>query len=88
MCLSMGSGTGCDGQYLFATDVLGTNKGHIPRHAKTYRNLKAEYERLHAETIAAFSEFRADVDSGAYPPSDKLVGVDDREYEAFLKRLG
>lgn len=88
MCLSMGSGAGCDGQYLFATDILGTNTGHVPRHAKTYRDLKAEYARLHGEMIGAFREFKADVDDGAYPPDDKLVGISEREYAAFMKRMG
>jgi 3-methyl-2-oxobutanoate hydroxymethyltransferase len=88
MCLSMGSGAGCDGQYLFATDLLGTNTGHVPRHAKVYRNLKAEYERLHRETIAAFSEFKADVDSGAYPAAKHVVEGDEGEFAVFMKRLG
>jgi 3-methyl-2-oxobutanoate hydroxymethyltransferase len=87
MVLSMGSGTGCDGQYLFATDILGTNTGHVPRHAKSYRNLKAEYERLHKETIAAFTEFKADVDSGGYPQTGHVVEAKDEEYQKFLKAL-
>ena len=37
--ISMGSGAGCDGQYLFAEDILGTHTGHYPRHAKKYRDL-------------------------------------------------
>ena len=65
--LSMGAGTGCDAQYLFAEDVLGTNRGHMPRHSKVYRNFAAEYDRLQAERVAAFSEFVADVNSKAYP---------------------
>ena len=28
--VSMGAGTGCDAQYLFAEDVLGSNTGHYP----------------------------------------------------------
>ena len=52
--ISMGAGAGCDAQYLFATDVLGTNRGHVPRHSKVYRNLAAEYDRLQHERIAAF----------------------------------
>ena len=28
------AGSGTDAQYLFATDILGDNEGHIPRHAK------------------------------------------------------
>ena len=87
LCLSMGSGNQCDGQYLFATDILGDNTGHIPRHAKVYRNFKAEYERLHQESIAAFSEFKADTDSGAYPAKEHAIEVKDDEYEKFVAAL-
>ena len=62
----MGAGPGCDAQYLFAEDVLGYSRGHQPRHAKVYRNFRAEYDRLQRERIAAFKEFRADVETGAY----------------------
>ena len=44
--MSMGAGSGCDAQYLFAEDVLGYSRGHQPRHAKVYRNFRAEYDRL------------------------------------------
>ena len=47
--ISMGSGTGGTVQYLFATDVLGTNQGHIPRHAKVYGNIGAEEARAAAQ---------------------------------------
>ena len=30
LVISMGSGNGCDAQYLFAEDILGTNRGHVP----------------------------------------------------------
>ncbi len=84
LLIGMGSGTGCDAQYLFSTDVLGDNEGHIPRHAKVYRNFKAEYERLHQESIAAFSEFKADVDSGVYPAQNQQVEIKDEEFEKFM----
>lgn len=77
--VSMGAGTGGDCQYLFAEDMLGENRGHIPRHAKVYRNFAAEYDRLQAERVAAFSEFVADVHGGAYPEPKHLVGVDPAE---------
>jgi len=32
--MSMGSGSGCDVEYIFGCDILGATKGHIPRHAK------------------------------------------------------
>jgi 3-methyl-2-oxobutanoate hydroxymethyltransferase len=85
--VSMGAGTGCDCQYLFATDLLGTNRGHIPRHAKVYRNFAAEYDRLQQERIAAFGEWSADVQSGAYPAEQHLVDVAPAELEAFLAQV-
>jgi 3-methyl-2-oxobutanoate hydroxymethyltransferase len=87
LMLSMGAGSGCDAQYLFADDVLGANRGHVPRHARIYRNFAAEYDRLHQERIAAFSEYVADVKSGTYPGEAHLVGIDPAELEAFLLAL-
>lgn len=88
LLLSMGSGTGCDAQYLFAEDVLGYNTGHVPRHAKVYRNFRAEYERLQEERVSAFKEYAADVASGAFPEERKLVPIDDEEFAGFLAGLG
>jgi 3-methyl-2-oxobutanoate hydroxymethyltransferase len=86
--ISMGSGSGCDAQYLFSTDILGTNRGHVPRHAKQYRDLAAEEDRLQAERVAAFVEFGADVESGAFPDESRLVPIDDDQLAAFKTNLG
>jgi 3-methyl-2-oxobutanoate hydroxymethyltransferase len=83
--LGMGAGPGADAQYLFAEDVLGYTRGHKPRHAKTYRDFAAEHERLQKERIAAFGEFIADVNSGAYPQPQHVVPLADEEFEAFAK---
>jgi len=80
--MSMGAGSGCDAQYLFAEDVLGYTRGHKPRHAKVYRDFRAELDRLQRERIAAFKEFRADVESGAYPEEKHLVRIADGEFSA------
>ncbi len=85
---SMGAGTGCDAQYLFAEDILGETRGHRPRHAKVYRDFRAEHERLQRERIAAFGEFRSDVESGAYPQSEHMVDVDPDIVRAFVASLG
>jgi 3-methyl-2-oxobutanoate hydroxymethyltransferase len=85
--LSMGAGSGADAQYLFAEDVLGYTRGHQPRHAKVYRNFRAEYDRLQQERIAAFKEFGADVKSGAYPEPKHCVAIADDEFNAFMKKL-
>jgi 3-methyl-2-oxobutanoate hydroxymethyltransferase len=85
--LSMGAGAGCDAQYLFSTDMLGYTDGHTPRHAIQYRNFRAELDRLQAERIAAFTEFSADVTSGAYPTSSHMVGIEDAQFAAFAAAL-
>ena len=84
---SMGAGAGCDAQYLFAEDILGTNRGHMPRHSKIYRNFDTEYKRLQAERIAAFSEYKADVDRGAYPEEMHIVRMDPAELAVFNTRM-
>jgi 3-methyl-2-oxobutanoate hydroxymethyltransferase len=83
----MGSGPGCDAQYLFAEDILGTNRGHMPRHAKVYRNFAAEFDRLQQERIAAFREFIADVASGAFPEDRHVVKMPEAELRDFLAGL-
>jgi 3-methyl-2-oxobutanoate hydroxymethyltransferase len=85
--VSMGAGTGCDAQYLFAEDVLGSNPGHYPRHAKRYRNFAAENARLQKERIAAFAEFAGDVKSGTYPEPRHEVGITRDEMQSFRKML-
>jgi 3-methyl-2-oxobutanoate hydroxymethyltransferase len=85
--LSMGAGAGCDAQYLFADDVLGQNRGHMPRHSKVYRNFAAEYDRLQAERVAAFSEFAADVESGAFPEDRHVVHMNAAELDKFMKEI-
>lgn len=85
--ISMGSGSGCDAQYLFSTDILGTNRGHVPRHAKQYRDLAAEEDRIQAERVAAFTEYVADVESGTFPDDSRLVIMDASELADFEARL-
>lgn len=85
--LGMGAGPHADAQYLFAEDVLGCTTGHKPRHAKTYRNFASEFDRLQQERIAAFREFKADVDGAAYPAADHSVKISDDELEKFIARL-
>ncbi len=84
---SMGSGPGCDAQYLFAEDILGANRGHMPRHAKVYRNFAAEFDRLQQERVAAFREYVADVRSGAYPQDKHVVRMAEAEQAAFTAGL-
>ena len=38
LLMSLGSGTGCDTQFLFSDDILGDYDERLPKHAKAYRN--------------------------------------------------
>jgi 3-methyl-2-oxobutanoate hydroxymethyltransferase len=81
--VSMGAGSGGDCQYLFGTDVLGTNTGHVPRHAKQYANLARELDRVQKLRVDAFRSFVEDVRSGAYPESRHLVAMAPAELKSF-----
>ena len=87
LTVAMGAGSGCDAQYLFAKDILGYNDGHIPRHAKVYRDHRAEYERLYADSVAAFREFHDEVQDGSFPTQKQLLTMDAAELETFRSRL-
>lgn len=85
--LGMGAGPHADAQYLFAEDVLGCTRGHKPRHARSYADFAAEYDRLQQMRIDAFCAFRADVDSGAYPAPQHVVPIADEEFDLLLAAL-
>ena len=84
LTISLGSGGGCDAQYLFSADLLGENRGHIPRHAKTYRNFAAERDRLQRERVAAYKEYIADVGEGRFPAPDNIVDMEDQDLTEAL----
>jgi 3-methyl-2-oxobutanoate hydroxymethyltransferase len=74
--MSLGSGSGCDTQFLFSDDILGDYEERPPRHAKAYRNFAAEHQRLQQERIAAFREYIADVQEGRFPEQGNLVEME------------
>lgn len=76
LLMSLGSGSGCDTQFLFSDDILGDCTGRPPRHAKAYRNFAAEYDRLQRGRVAAFQEYIADVRENRFPESSQLVEMD------------
>jgi 3-methyl-2-oxobutanoate hydroxymethyltransferase len=82
--MGMGCGAACDTQYLFSCDVLGTNTGHYPRHAKKYADFIALEAELQEKRIAAFRAFSEDVASNAYPEDSHQVDMDDAAFERFL----
>ena len=81
--ISMGAGPAGHAQYLFSNDVLGQNRGRVPRHAKVYANLAAEEDRLQQMRIEAMSLFARDVHQADYPAPQYLVESNNEIVEAF-----
>jgi len=84
--ISMGSGGGTV-QYLFATDVLGTNTGHVPRHAKVYGNIGKEEARVQQLRVQAFQALQDEVNRRVYPEEKHMLKIKEQEFESFLKSL-
>jgi 3-methyl-2-oxobutanoate hydroxymethyltransferase len=76
LLMSLGSGAGCDTQFLFSDDILGDYDERPPRHAKAYRNFAAEHRRLQQERIAAFREYVADVREARFPAPGHLLEME------------
>lgn len=71
----MGSGSVCDTQFLFSCDILGTNEGHYPRHAKKYADFTYEETMLQKMRIEAFAAFAKDVRTKGYPSEEHQIHV-------------
>lgn len=86
--MSLGSGSGCDTQFLFSDDILGDYEERLPRHAKAYRNFLEEHRRLQRERVAAFSEYIADVQEGRFPERSHLVEMDGQLLKELIRSAG
>ena len=62
--IGIGAGTGCDGQVLVLNDLLGLTPGRLPRHVKTYADLKSE-------TVDAVTRYRDEVRDGSFPGEEQ-----------------
>lgn len=78
--IGIGSGSDCDGQALVTQDMLGLFKELAPRFLKVYADL--------AQTIVgALSDFRQEVESGAFPTEQHTYAIDDAELAKLLAQL-
>jgi 3-methyl-2-oxobutanoate hydroxymethyltransferase len=92
LVMSLGSGNGCDGQFLYSVDLLGfleprfpglgkPYEGPLPRHARRYANLFEETKR-------GFAAFRADVERGNFPAPAEMIKADPSVVAAFRSQVG
>lgn len=77
--IGIGSGAACDGQILVTQDLLGLFDRFLPKFVKVYRHLGQE-------ALAAFREFREEVQSGSFPADEHAYAMD-REQQERLGRL-
>ena len=87
LLMSLGSGSGCDSQFLFSDDILGDYDERIPRHAKAYRSFLKEHQRLQDERVSAFREYAEDVRSGRFPEARHLVAMDEAVFQEALQAI-
>ncbi len=87
LLMSLGSGSGCDTQFLFSDDILGDYDERLPRHAKAYRNFFEEHRRLQRERVSAFQEYIADVQEGRFPDRSHLIEMDPNVLAAVKEDL-
>ena len=82
LVFSMGSGPDCDGQFIFAEDILGSHSGHYPRHAITYAS-------LYTDAVTALKQYVTDVHSGAYPAKKHCIlkSLKEEDYEGFMQAI-
>jgi 3-methyl-2-oxobutanoate hydroxymethyltransferase len=78
--VGIGAGAGCDAQVLVAHDLLGLLPGVTARFVKRYESL---FER----TVEAFSAYRSDVESGAFPAAEHRYEMPDEEWRALEAEL-
>ena len=75
--IGIGAGLDCDGQVLVTHDLIGMFDRFTPRFVKRYAEIHLEMDR-------AFTSFRDDVQSKAFPSAEHCVEMKDEHWEALL----
>ena len=78
--VGIGAGKGCDGQVLVTHDLLGLFDRFTPRFARKYAD-------LHAVMLQAFSDFRLEVEAGAFPAGEHTFTMKEEEWQELLREI-
>ncbi|NIL94688.1 MAG: ketopantoate hydroxymethyltransferase [Woeseiaceae bacterium] len=84
--ISLGSGPDADIIFLFMSDICGESP-RVPKHARTYGDLKSLYAKINDERVRALTGYRNDVQSGNYPGEAEVAAIDAAEIAKFLEGL-
>jgi 3-methyl-2-oxobutanoate hydroxymethyltransferase len=77
LTIGIGAGPHCDGQVLVLHDVLGLFRRFVPKFAKKYADMRAD-------ALKALTEYREDVERGAFPGEEHSHGYSRREIPWLL----
>ncbi len=78
--LGIGAGPYCDGQVLVVHDLLGFFGGHVAKFVKQYANMN--------EIIrTALTEYKEEVESGAFPAPEHCYKISEEELEKLRKTV-
>ena len=78
--IGIGSGLCCDGQALVTQDMLGLYKEMAPRFLKVYADISQSI-------IDALTDFRQEVEGGAFPADEHTYQIDENELQALVAQL-
>ncbi len=78
--IGIGAGVGCDGQVLVTHDMLGLFERFTPKFVKRYANLAGDMRR-------AFTAYKAEVKSRAFPATEHTVEMDEDEWKCLEEKL-
>lgn len=76
--IGIGAGAGTDGQILLSYDLLGVFTDFKPKFTKRYANLTEI-------AVAGLKSYVAEVKEGRFPDDDHSYGVNEEEYENFVR---
>jgi 3-methyl-2-oxobutanoate hydroxymethyltransferase len=76
--IGIGAGVGCDGQVLVIHDLLGLFDRFTPKFVKQYRT-------LHSDIVDALAEYKAEVESRAFPAAEHAIFMDEAEWAAVMR---
>jgi 3-methyl-2-oxobutanoate hydroxymethyltransferase len=78
--IGIGASIHCDGQVLVTHDLLGLFDRFLPKFAK-------RYAELHTVMAQAFSEYKRDVETRAFPAAEHSFPIGDAEFNELLQAL-
>lgn len=78
--IGIGAGVHCDGQVLVTHDLLGLFDRFQPKFVK-------RYAELHSVMAQAFTDYKHDVETRAFPAAEHSFFIDDQEFDELLRTL-